>query len=124
MLLILLKTNRVGTCFGKFTKGGKFRLSITCLDYLSKYAKNKVWLKPQGEQAFVYGNHVIKNHIGRMTENIDQYAGVVIYSLNDTPLGFGVAARGTLQAKDIDPTAIVVFNQSDVGEYLRIEDEQ
>ncbi|EGR28945.1 hypothetical protein IMG5_166370 [Ichthyophthirius multifiliis] len=113
----------VGTCFGKFTKGGKFRLSITCLDYLVKFAKNKVWLKPQGEQAYVYGNHVIKAHVGRMTENIVQYAGVIVLSMNDMPLGFGVSAKNTLQAKDMDPTGVVVFNQSDVGEYLRIEDE-
>jgi 60S ribosome subunit biogenesis protein NIP7 len=28
----------VGVCFGKFTKTRKFRLQITCLDYLAKYA--------------------------------------------------------------------------------------
>lgn len=28
----------VGVCFGKFTKSGKFRLQITCLDYLAQYA--------------------------------------------------------------------------------------
>jgi len=39
----------VGTCFGKFTKSGKFKLHVTCLDYLTKYCKNKVWLKPNGE---------------------------------------------------------------------------
>lgn len=60
----------IGTCFGKLTKGGKIKLHVTCLDYLAKYGVNKVWLKPQGEQAYVYGNHVIKAHIGRMTENI------------------------------------------------------
>ena len=58
-----------------------------------------------------------------MTENIPQYAGVIIFSLNDTPLGFGVSARNTLEIKPLDPTAIVVFNQADLGEYLRIEDE-
>lgn len=58
-----------------------------------------------------------------MTENIVQYAGVIIVSMNDMPLGFGVAAKSTLQAKDMDPTGVVVFNQSDIGEYLRIEDE-
>jgi 60S ribosome subunit biogenesis protein NIP7 len=42
--------------------------------------------------------------------------------MNDLPLGFGVAAKSTLQAKDMDPTAILGFNQSDIGEYLRIED--
>ena len=28
-----------GTCIGKFTKSGKFRLEITALEYLSQYAK-------------------------------------------------------------------------------------
>ena len=28
-----------GTCFGKFTKTGKYRLHITALDYLAPYAK-------------------------------------------------------------------------------------
>lgn len=28
-----------GTCFGKFTKSGKFRLHVTALDYLAPYAK-------------------------------------------------------------------------------------
>ena len=32
----------LGTCFGKFTKTGKFKLHITCLDYLAQYAKYKV----------------------------------------------------------------------------------
>lgn len=29
----------LGTCFGKFTKTGKFRLHITALDYIAQYAK-------------------------------------------------------------------------------------
>lgn len=32
----------LGTCFGKFSKSGKFKLHITCLDYLAQYAKFKV----------------------------------------------------------------------------------
>jgi len=32
----------VGVCFGKFSKSGKFRLHITSLEYLAKYAKYKV----------------------------------------------------------------------------------
>lgn len=32
----------LGTCFGKFTKSGKFRLHITALDYISQYAKVKI----------------------------------------------------------------------------------
>jgi ribosome biogenesis protein Nip4 len=33
------KLLHVGTCLGKFTKGGKFRLHITAIEYLSQYAK-------------------------------------------------------------------------------------
>jgi hypothetical protein len=29
----------MGTCFGKFTKSGKFKLHITALDYLAQYAR-------------------------------------------------------------------------------------
>ena len=29
----------LGTCFGKFTKSGKFKLQITALDFLAPYAK-------------------------------------------------------------------------------------
>lgn len=91
---------------------------------MAKFAQYKVWVKPTGEQTFLYGNHIVKAHVGRMTENIPQYAGVVIFSMNDTPLGFGVAAKGTLDLKTLDPTSIVVFNQSDIGEYLRSEDDK
>ena len=76
-------------------------MSIPCLDVIAKYSKHKIWVKTGGEMPFLYGNHVIKAHIARMTENIPQYAPVCIYNLNDLPLGFGVAARGTLQTKDL-----------------------
>lgn len=32
----------IGTCMGKFSKSGKFKLGVTCLDWLAKYAKYKV----------------------------------------------------------------------------------
>jgi ribosome biogenesis protein Nip4 len=34
----------LGTCFGKFSKSGKFKLHITALDYLAQYAKYKVYI--------------------------------------------------------------------------------
>ncbi|KAI1793866.1 secretory pathway protein Sec39-domain-containing protein [Ganoderma leucocontextum] len=76
----------LGTCFGKFTKSGKFKLHITALDYLAQYAKYKVWIKPNGEMPFLYGNHVLKAHLGRITEDTPEHQGVVVYSMNDTPL--------------------------------------
>ena len=42
------RTNLVslGTCLGKFSKSGKFKLHITSLDYLAQYAKYKVSFGP------------------------------------------------------------------------------
>ncbi|XP_047646643.1 60S ribosome subunit biogenesis protein NIP7 homolog isoform X1 [Phacochoerus africanus] len=80
------KLMSLGTCFGKFTKTHKFRLHITALDYLAPYAKYKVWIKPGAEQSFLYGNHVLKSGLGRITENTSQYQGVVVYSMADIPL--------------------------------------
>jgi hypothetical protein len=43
-------------------------------------------VKSGAEQSFLYGNHVAKSGLGRITENTDQYQGVVVYSMNDLPL--------------------------------------
>jgi len=111
-----------GTCFGKMTKTGKFRLHVTATDFLAPYAKFKIWLKPSAEQQFLYGHHVLKSGLGRITENTTQYQGVVVYNMADVPLGFGVAAKSTQQCRHANPMDIVAFHQADVGEYLRNED--
>lgn len=112
----------VGTCLGKFTKSGKFRLQITSLSFLAKYAKYKVWIKPNGEMPFLYGNHVLKAHVGRMSDDIPEHAGVIVFSMSDIPLGFGVSAKATTEVRNLQPTAIVAFRQGDIGEYLREEE--
>jgi len=78
---------------------------------------------------FLYGNHVLKAHLGRVTEDTPEHQGVVVFSMNDTPLvlapnstvrcflttlvqGFGVTARPTGDTRKLDPTAIVVFHQA------------
>lgn len=99
-----------GTLFGKFTRSKKFKLHITCLDLLAKYSKFKVWVKPNGEQTFLYGNHVLKGHLARITENTPPNTGVVVFSISDIPIGFGVCMKSTVQCKDLDPTAVVVIN--------------
>jgi 60S ribosome subunit biogenesis protein NIP7 len=121
-LVARLQLMLVGTCFGKFTKTGKFRLHITALPYVAQYAKFKVWIKQNGEMPFLYGNHVLKAHVGRMLDDIPEHAGVVVYLMGDVPLGFGVLAKLTNEARNLAPTAIVAFRQGDIGEYLREED--
>eukprot|EP00877_Chromochloris_zofingiensis_P001127 jgi/Chrzof1/11014/Cz05g20130.t1 len=113
----------LGTCIGRLTHSGKFRLTIGALDLLSQYAKHKIWVKPSAEMQFLYGNHVFKSGLGRITENTPTYTGVVVYSMSDIPLGFGVTAKSTNECRSMDPSGIVVFHQADVGEYLRAEDE-
>ena len=43
----------LGCMFGKFTKTKKFRLHVTCLDYVAQHAQFRVWLKPSAEQSFL-----------------------------------------------------------------------
>lgn len=83
----------------------------------------QIWVKPSSEMQFLYGNNVVKSGLGRITENTPAYTGVVIYSMSDIPLGFGVTAKSTEDCRTMDPSGIVAFHQGDVGEYLRAEDD-
>jgi 60S ribosome subunit biogenesis protein NIP7 len=112
----------VGVCFGKFTKTGKFTLHITSLDFLAQYARFKIWLKPTSEMSFLYGNHILKAHIAKMTEDVPEHQGVVVYSSADVALGFATTAKSAALCSKLDPTAIAAYHQADVGEYLRDED--
>lgn len=112
----------IGTCLGKFTKTGKFRLHITALPIISQHARYKLWVKSNGEMPFLYGGNIVKAHVGRWSEDCPEHQGVVVYSMNDTALGFGVTARSTAEARRLDPTGIVCFRQADCGEFLREED--
>ncbi|KAF4364849.1 hypothetical protein G4B88_025568 [Cannabis sativa] len=83
----------LGTCIGKFTQAISTSLS-SVLSILASNAKHKVWLKPTSEMSFLYGNHVLKGGLGRITENIAPGDGlVVVFSMSDVPLGFGIAAK-------------------------------
>ena len=113
-----------GTIIGKFTHSKKFRLQVTALPLLASLGKHKVWVKSGGEQSFLYGNHVVKAHLKRVTEDAGTNAGVVILSeIADTPIGFGVMAKSVSDCRSAGPESIAVYHQSDCGEYLRDEKE-
>ena len=76
----------LGTCIGKFTRTGKFRLHITALDVIAPHARYKVWVKSNGEMPFLYGGHVVKAHVGRWSEDVPEHAGVVVLGMGDVPL--------------------------------------
>jgi len=112
----------LGTLVGKFTKSGKFKLGVSALPVLAEHARFKLWVKPNGEMPFLYGNNVLKAHIGRWSDDCPEHQGIVVQSMNDVPLGFGVTAKSTAEARRLDPTGIACFRQADCGEYLRDED--
>ena len=100
-----------------------FLLTIQCLDLLATHAKRKIWLKPTAEMYFIYGNHVLKGGLGRIIENTAQNEGVVIFSMSDVSLGFGVATNSMQDYRKMEPNMIVAYHRYDIGEYLCIEDE-
>lgn len=116
------KLASLGVCMGKFTHHKNFHVHISALTYLSKYARFKVWVKPSSEMSFLYGNHLLKAGLGRITENTEKGQGVVVFNMADVPLGFGLAARTTGECRKAAPTDIVVLNQADLGMYLRSEE--
>ncbi|KAG2263839.1 hypothetical protein Bca52824_070918 [Brassica carinata] len=93
---------------------GSFHLTIMSLNLLAANAKHKVWLKPTSEMSFLYGNHVLKGGLGRITDSIVPGDGVVVFSMSDVPLGFGIAAKSTQDCRKLDPNGIVVLHQADI----------
>lgn len=113
----------LGTCIGKFTKGGSFRLTVQALDLLAAHARRKVWVKETSEKSLTSGGHVLKADLSRISENVAAGEGVVVFSSSDVPLAFGVAAKAAQDCRKMDPKGIVILNQADLGEYLRSEDD-
>ena len=99
------KLLNAGECLGKFTHSKKFRLTVTCLDYLARPATFRVWLKSSGEH-FVFCNNIAKAHL-RRTEGAPRNAGVVLND-QEVPIGFGVTARSTEECQTSGPEALVV----------------
>lgn len=63
-----------------------------CSD-VSVFVQFKVWLKSAAEQSFLYGHHVMKSGLGRITENTDQYQGIIVYNMADVPLVSRASSR-------------------------------
>ena len=76
----------LGTCVGKFTKTGKFRMHITAVDVIAPHARYKVWVKQNGEMPFLYGGNIVRAHVGRWSEDCPEHQGVMVFNMDDTPL--------------------------------------
>ncbi|SBT42037.1 hypothetical protein POVWA2_043710 [Plasmodium ovale wallikeri] len=111
----------LGVCLGNFTKANNFLIKITSLSLLNEFCVHKIWLKESGEKCFLFGNHVLKSHILKVTDNIKKGDGIMVLSMNDNPIGFGISIRNTQEIKILNVTDIILIHQGDVGEYLRSE---
>ena len=76
----------VGTCVGKFSKTGKFRMHITALDVIAPHARYKLWIKKNGEMPFLYGGNIVKAHVGKWSEDCPAHQGIIVFSMDDKPL--------------------------------------
>uniref|UniRef100_A0A0N4ZZ29 60S ribosome subunit biogenesis protein NIP7 homolog n=1 Tax=Parastrongyloides trichosuri TaxID=131310 RepID=A0A0N4ZZ29_PARTI len=112
-----------GVCVGKISGTGKFYLKITALGLIAPLAKQKVWLKDKSDIQFTMGNNVLKSHIARMTDGMEVNDGVVVFSRDNIPLGFGVCQKNTAAARQAPPTSLIVLRYADIGEYIRCENE-
>ncbi|KAF7683806.1 60S ribosome subunit biogenesis protein NIP7 [Astathelohania contejeani] len=110
-----------GIVIGKFTKSEKFRLSITSLHLLSKYAIHKVWIKSSAEMNFLYENNIIKGHILKISDDVPRNGVVFVFNHMDVPLGFGVTTKSSMSLNISDSNNLIVIRQADTGEYIRNE---
>ncbi|BFU20411.1 hypothetical protein EHI2019_000987200 [Entamoeba histolytica] len=74
------------------------------------------------ETSFLYGNHLVKNGISKITDNMARNIGCVMFNENDIANGFGTTACSSVEYSRISATGIVCYNQGELGEYLREED--
>lgn len=110
-----------GVILGKITKTNNFRITITALHTLHKYALHKVWIKTSAEMNFLYGNNALKSHIHKISENIPLNAGIFVYDSHDIPLGFGVMSVNPTSYSRAHAGDAIVLTQADNGEYIRNE---
>lgn len=74
-------------------------------------------MKPSAEMTFLYGNHITKggscgcrrSHLGlaRISDGCPQYGGIVVFNMNNVPLGFGVTAQTTDVIRGQDAAVVV-----------------
>ena len=86
------------------------KIPVKCdIDFFT--SQYKIWVKPSGEQSFLYGNHILKSGLGRITENTPQYQGVIVYSMNDLPLVSELNSRISVSRKYSFPFSSLTCNR-------------
>jgi 60S ribosome subunit biogenesis protein NIP7 len=81
--------------FGTFSRDGRFSLHINSLDHIAPYAKGKVWVSSDGAVQFLLGYNLHNAYVKQMTKGTPARHGVVVFTTDGVPLGFGMTARAT-----------------------------
>lgn len=111
----------VGTHIGKFTKTHRFFFTVGVLNILCDYSVKKVWIKWSAEMNVLYGNNVLKSHVLKTSEDIEDKDGVFLYNPKNVLLGFGIANRSLQNLERAAHNSMFIIRQSDKGEYIRNE---
>ncbi|BFZ08326.1 hypothetical protein BsWGS_11365 [Bradybaena similaris] len=82
----------IGSCFGKFTKSGKFHLHVTALHNLAPSAKHKV-VEIECQAAILVWSPCDEIRCWMYNGRAEQYLVVIVYNMNDQHLGFGVSEK-------------------------------
>ena len=67
----------IGSCLDRLC------ICIVQLDRLKLFSQ--IWVKASAEQQFLYGHHIMKSGLGRITENTPKWAFLKIWSLKFLP---------------------------------------
>eukprot|EP00923_Selenidium_pygospionis_P050994 GHVN01088456.1.p1 GENE.GHVN01088456.1~~GHVN01088456.1.p1 ORF type:complete len:177 (-),score=17.91 GHVN01088456.1:335-865(-) len=112
----------LGLLVGRFTKSGKFRVSITISSKLAKLVDTPLILYQKAEMNFCYGHDVVKGNIVNTEIEVKQNQGKIVVNDEGSVLGFGVLIKTTGNIESALPIEKIVLNQQDVGLYIRAED--
>lgn len=109
-----------GICIGRFSHSRKLKFLIPFLNLL---LKNKgvfsAVLNGEGEKSFLFGKHVEKKNVSKISKNIFKNDGIVLFSKNKIPIGFGETLKSIVFIAKFDSKMILFINQGDTGLYVR-----
>jgi len=109
-----------GICVGRFSHSKKLKFLIPLLNMLLKYkGLFSAFLKTEGEKSFLFGKHVEKKNVSKLSKNVFKNDGIVLFNKNKIAIGFGEALKSIVFIPKLDLRRILFVNQGDTGLYVR-----
>jgi ribosome biogenesis protein Nip4 len=109
----------VGIMVGFFRKG-EFLIGVEQIREIGNVTEQWVEVTDQGEQRFLYGNHLQKQSITAVSGDLPSGARVIIRNRRKEALGIGVVVEAGLRSETLPAKREVVKHLTDLGtRYLR-----